>query len=143
MLSVPESAIHTTQKKRFAFLWKNKTEKIKRQVLLRPLSKGGLGFPCFRTTVKALRLSWINRLLSNTTDNWTAILNYHFKKCGRLLFLLHCSYGVEKLDSKIPLFYRELLEYLQEPRSNYEDPFKREFILWNNRDKNIENKSVY
>ena len=27
-----------------------------------PLSKGGLNFPCFRTTVKALRPSWISRL---------------------------------------------------------------------------------
>ena len=43
------------------------------QVLFRPLSKGGLSFPCFRTVIKALRLSWIIRLLNNTHDTWTAI----------------------------------------------------------------------
>jgi len=48
-----------------------------------------------------------------------------------------------KLDRKIPLFYRELLDHFQELRSNYEDPLKREFILWNNRDITIENKSVF
>ena len=73
MFSVPETAIQQTQRKLFAFLWKNKKDRIKRQVLFRPLSKGGLGFPCFRTAVKALRLSWIGRLLSNTHDTWTAI----------------------------------------------------------------------
>ena len=102
---------------------------MKRQVLLRPLSKGGLGFPCFRTAIKALRLSWIGRLLNNTHDTWTAIPNYHFEKHGGLLFLLNCNYSVKTLDSRIPLFYRELLEYFQDLRSSYEDPLKREFIL--------------
>ena len=95
MLSVPETAIQQTQLKLFAFLWKNKKDRIKRQVLLRPLSKGGLGFPCFRTAIKALRLSWIGRLLNNTHDTWTAIPNYHFEKHGRLLFLLNCNYSVK------------------------------------------------
>ena len=109
MLSVPETVIQQTQSKLFAFLWMNKRDKIKRQVLFRPLSKGGLGFPCFRTVIKALRLSWISRLLNNTQDTWTAIPNYYFDKHGGLLFLLNCNYNVGKLDRKIPLFYRELL----------------------------------
>ena len=94
-----------TQKKLFAFLWKNETDKIKRLVLFRPLSKGGLNFRCFRTTVKALRLCWIIRLLSNSNDNWTAIPYHHFEKYGGLLFLLNCNYTTDKLDKKIPLFY--------------------------------------
>ena len=105
MLSVPETAIQQTQRKLFAFLWNNKKDRIKRQVLFRPLSKGGLGFPCFRTAVKALRLSWIGRLLNNTHDTWTAIPNYHFEKHDGLLFLLNCNYSVKNLDSRIPLFY--------------------------------------
>ena len=112
----------------FAFLWKNKTDKIKRLVLFRPLSKGGLCFRCFRTTGKALRLSWISRLLSNSNDNWTAIPNHHFEKYRGLLFLLNCNHSTNKLDKKIPLFYWELLEYFKELRSNYKDPLKREFI---------------
>ena len=63
MFSVSETDIQQTQLKLFAFLWKNKKDRIKRQVLLRPLSKGGLGFPCFRTAINALRFSWIGRLL--------------------------------------------------------------------------------
>ena len=57
MLSVPETVIQQTQSKLFAFLWKNERDKIKRQILFRPLSKGGLSFPCFRTVIKALRLT--------------------------------------------------------------------------------------
>jgi len=80
MLSVPEAAIQKTQRKLFAFLWKNKSDKVKRQVIFRPLSKGGLNFPCFRTVIKALRLCWIRRLLSNPHDTWTAIPNFPFLK---------------------------------------------------------------
>jgi len=86
MLSVPETAIQHTQSKLFAFLWKNKTDKIKRQVLFHPLSKGVLRFPCFRTVITAVRLSWVSRLLNNTHDTWTAIPNYYFDKNGGLLF---------------------------------------------------------
>jgi len=137
MLSVPETAIQQTQSKLFAFLWNNKRDKIKRHVLFCPSSKGGLSFPCFRTVIKALRFSWISRLLNNTHDTWTAIPNFYFDKHGGLLFLLNCNYSVEKLDRKIPLFYWELLDHFQELHSNYKDPLEHEFILWNNRDHSL------
>ena len=69
MLSVLEPVINQTQGKLFAFLWRNKKDRIKRQALYQPLAKGGLSFPCFRTAVKALRLSWIGRILSDSNDN--------------------------------------------------------------------------
>ena len=97
------------------------------------LSRGGLGFPCFRTAIKALRLSWIGRLLNNSKDTWQGIPNHYFDKHGGLLFLLNCNYSVKNLDNKIPLFYLELLEFFQDLRGLYDDPLQREFILWNNK----------
>ena len=103
------------------------------------------GFHCFRTVIKAPRLSWISKLLNNAHDIWAAIPNYYFNKHGRVLFLLNCNYSVEKLDKKIFLFYWEFLHHFQEVRSNFEDPLKHKFMLWNNRDihVNIENKLVF
>ena len=101
ILSVPELAMQQTQRKLFSFLWKNKRDKIKRQVLCRPLSRGGLGFPCFRTAIKALRLSWIGRLLNNSKDTWQGIPNHYFDKHGGLLFLLNCNYSVRKYPFSI------------------------------------------
>ena len=43
--------------------WKNKKDKIKREVLFQERRKGGLNFPNFAITVKVLHLSWIGRLL--------------------------------------------------------------------------------
>ena len=73
MLSVPQDVITKVQTKLFNVLWRNKKDKIKREVLFQETSKGGLNFPNFATTVKALRLSWIGRLLNSPTiDAWTA-----------------------------------------------------------------------
>ena len=91
MLSVPESIIQQVQSKLFAFLWKNKKDKIKREVLYLPLSKGGLKFPCFGTMVKALRLSWISRFLLGSDESWKAIPNSYFTKLGGLPFILKCN----------------------------------------------------
>ena len=90
MISVSDKAINTVQSHLFSFLWKNKKDKIKRNVVFQPLSEGGLNFINFRAMVKSLRLAWISRLLSNSNDNWKAIPNFYFEKYGGLLFLLKC-----------------------------------------------------
>ena len=55
MLTVPEPVIQKTQAQRFAFLWKNKKDEIKRQIIYQPISDGGLNFMNFRTMVKSLK----------------------------------------------------------------------------------------
>ena len=67
MLTVPQEVIKRVQMKLFNFLWKNKKDKIKREVLFQEMRKGGLNFPNFALTVKVLHLSWIGRLLEKKT----------------------------------------------------------------------------
>ena len=69
MLTVPSLVIKNVQTELFSFLWKNKKDKIKRTVMYQPLSEGGLNFVNFSAVVKSLRLAWISRLLSSTTDS--------------------------------------------------------------------------
>ena len=68
MLSVPETVIKNTQALLFNFLWRNKNDKEKRDVIYQPVSEGGLNFPNFRIMVQSLRLAWLSRLLSDTND---------------------------------------------------------------------------
>ena len=143
MNTVPEGTIQQVQSKLFSFLWKNERDKIKRSVLYQPFSKGGLNFPRFSFMVKALRLSWINRLLSNSDQTWKAVPNFYFEKFGGLPFLMNCNFETSKLPQTIPTFYSELLDFFKELRSNFDDPTGREFILWNNRDITIDNKSFF
>ena len=78
MLTVPESVVKTVQENLFAFLWKNRKDKIKRVVMYQTVEKGGINFANFCTVIKALRLAWIGRLLSTSDDKWKAIPNYYF-----------------------------------------------------------------
>lgn len=82
--------------------------------MYQPLAEGGLNFVNFFAAVKSLRLAWISRLLSSTTDSWKAIPNYYFNTYGGLKFLLKCNYNASSINNSLPTFYRELLEYFQE-----------------------------
>ena len=70
MLCVPEEVIKRVQEKLFSDLWRNKKDKIERTVMYQTPCRGDLNFPNVRTTVKAFRLSWIGRLLSESSEAW-------------------------------------------------------------------------
>ena len=78
MLTVPESVIKTVQENLFAFLWKNRKDKIKRMVMYQPVAKGGINFVNFYMVVKSLPLAWIGRLLGESDDKWKTFPNYYF-----------------------------------------------------------------
>jgi len=59
------------------------------------------------------------------------------------LFLLKSNYDSKLLDKQPPLFYCEMLDYFKELRTGHPDIYKSEFILWNNKEITIENKSVF
>ena len=143
MLTVPENVIQKTQAELFAFLWRNKKDKIKRKVIYQPLVDGELNFINFRTMSKSLRLSWIGRLLDGSDANWKAIPNYYFNRHGGLTFLLNCNYDTKCIDSSLPLFYKEILEYFQELVNMYDLDQQRKFVLWNNREIKIEGKTLF
>ena len=110
---------------------------IKRTVLYQRPCQGGLNFPNVRTTVKALRLSWIGRLLSESSEAY-------FNRYRGLPFLLKCNYNTKELDNTISPFYSEPLDYFSELRDQYRDDcFKGDLIIWNNKDITIEGKSLY
>ena len=52
----------------FNFIW-NKTERIKRNTLIAPVYEGGIGIVDIMTKLKALKASWINRLLDTKCIN--------------------------------------------------------------------------
>lgn len=143
MLTVPSLVIKNVQKELFSFLWKNKNDKIKRTVMYQPLAEGGLNFVNFFAAVKSLRLAWISRLLSSTTDSWKAIPNYYFNTHGGLKFLLKCNYNTSSINNSLPTFYRELLEYFQEFKEKTNIFSYGRFLLWNNEEITIDKNTLF
>jgi len=109
-------------------LWKNKKDEVKRSVLYQPHSHGGLNFTNFHTVIKSLLLSWLGRFLNCTNESWQAIPNDFINRYGGP-FLLKCNYDSKKLDEKLALYYREVLNYFKELRVGHPEIYKSEFIL--------------
>ena len=84
------------------FIWEEKQDKIKREVLYQDYEKGGLRVTHVETLCKALRLAWIQRFLKSDSwviENWKVIPCCFFNKYGGLYFLLHCNFDENFLKS--------------------------------------------
>ena len=68
--------------------------------------------------IKALRLTWIPRLLKKGHLNWRKIPDYHFKKYGGLNFLLSCNCQVKDFEYLLH-FYKEILLFFDELKTLY------------------------
>ena len=67
-LDTPKGIVEIVRTKSFKFVWKNKKDKIKRLEIYQDLDNGGIRMIDFDIMLKALKLTWIPRLL-RTSDN--------------------------------------------------------------------------
>ena len=75
--------------KLFEFLWEGKRDKIKRVGLYQDYSEGGLRMTDLESMVKALKLTWIPRLLKTGHQNWKTVPEYFLRRYGGLELLLN------------------------------------------------------
>lgn len=73
----------------FKFIWNDKPDKIKRVVLKYHKFKGGLSAPDIFVKNKALKISWVNRIIRDNNTNWSKLLYINLPiKSNRLW---HCN----------------------------------------------------
>ena len=125
----------------FRFLW-NGNDKAIRLSTYAPYDQGGLKMLEYESMVKALRLSWLKRIVDpDYFGFWKSYLDHLLVYEGGL-FLVQCNYDINRLTISAT-FYRELLEWWSKLRE-IEDPENiYKYILWNNRDIKIDGKSVF
>ena len=98
----------------FNFLWNGKDKVIRRSTYA-PYDSGGLKMIDYETIVKALRLSWLKRIVDvECCGFWKHYLNSLLSNNGRLFFL-ECNYDV-KQTNVLPIFCHELLSWWAELR---------------------------
>ena len=91
----------------YNFLWKG-PDKLTRLSVITSLKNGGLNLTDLETQIKALRLSWIPRVLDERVGPWKSYFEFHSKKYGGSL-LLKCDYDVRDLNLRLNGFYQLLL----------------------------------
>ena len=57
----------------YAFIWNGKRDRIKRSVMLSSIKEGGVNMIDIETFFNSLKVTWINRLFSDTNATWNSI----------------------------------------------------------------------
>ena len=144
VLDTPTDFAKEVNKVIFPFIWNFKLDKIKRNTLTGPISKGGLSMVNFADVEKSLKAAWVNRYCSSDGHHWCALLDSHLEKFGGS-FLFQCNYDLKFLDLEgLPFFYRNILTVWQSLHSKVTlsaNEIKEE-ILWNNRFIKIGGKTI-
>ena len=96
----------------------------------------------YENMIKALRLSWLKRIMDvECSGFWKLYLDYLLSKQGGL-FIFQCNYDVNQIN--IPSsFYNELLSWWSGLRESADPERGYKFIIWNNKDILIEDKTVF
>lgn len=64
VLYTPAEVINEIDHIFFDFIWPNKKHHVKKKVLIQSIEDGGLKMPDIETTIKAIKLTWIKRLIT-------------------------------------------------------------------------------
>ena len=136
IIDVNKSFLDRLQSELNKYIWGYKPAKVKHHVLIGENIQGGLKSIDIKSKYKALRLSWVVRILNG--NGWNDIIRYYVEPMGGLLFLLRCNYDTCRLNF-LPTFYRNMLDYALEIL--YSE--NRCDIIWNNKSILIDGKSIY
>ena len=85
IIETPPEIIERMEKMIYKFLWKG-PDKVTRLSVINTLENGGLNLTDLELHIKALRLSWIPRLLDEKEGPWISYLKYNFRKIRMLSF---------------------------------------------------------
>ena len=96
IIETPYDILRRMERMIYKFLWKG-PDKVTRNSVVNMLEQGGLNLTDIETQIKALRLSWIPRILDERKGAWKSYFNFQLRNQGGV-FLLSCNYDVNDLN---------------------------------------------
>ncbi len=138
---VPDYAVKDINTLLFRFIW-GQTDRIKRKILYNSVSDGGVGMINMEVFFKALKATWINRIISNKNENWAFFGNHLLSKyVGQPELIEKMSFDrttCYPAFDKLSPFYQEAILAYNSAKTNkillYQD--EREIlldqVLWGN-----------
>ena len=90
----PDYVVKQLNKLFYQFIWNSKKEKVKRNVLINPISDGGLNMIDLECKIQSLKLSWISKFFNGVDSHWKSIFTYWACKIGGIhtCFKYNCCY---------------------------------------------------
>ena len=118
----------------FKYLWEQKPDKVKRDVITQDYSEGGLRMINFQFMFKSLKAMWIKRMMTNTNANWLLYIKSLIDI--NLSDFIKCNLNPNKIPNSIPKFYKQVFSAWAEIKDqmyDYKSPWeiRRQFIFYN------------
>ncbi len=125
----------------FSFIWKNKSQRLKKRVLTNMKAEGGLDMLYFEDVNKTFKINWLKRCLITPNSLWNHIPHSLFNQIGGLKFLLTCDYNISKIPLKLSKFHQQALLAWKICYCHNFSPHTS--FIWNNGNITVSNKSLF
>ena len=120
------------------FIWRGKRPKIKHSTLICNFENGGLKDIDIESKLKALKLSWIKRLLDFNFHPWKTLAGKLLEPVGGTKIFhsnLSMSRECHKVFTSLPTFHKQLIEFWELTSISIcdEPSFMLNQSVWNNK----------
>jgi len=138
MLPIPEGICKRIENAIDEFLWKGRKRRIKKEVLQKPVSQGGIGQIDIQSNFDSLKASWVPRIINHPNDTWSDIPQLYLNKYGKNMAILNFNFTKPTAFpdiTKIPMFYQEVVMAFHKSQKGDKPQTKSEFlnsIIWGN-----------
>jgi hypothetical protein len=132
VLPIPTYVVDLVDNMILDFVWGKRKHKIKKNVIIQDIDRGGIKVPHFGSMVEANRVSWVKRLLESS-GKWKSVIEEIVLPMS-LNDLIECNLDKPYIANIPVLFYRQVFDCWNSIKSepiHYSD-FKNQ-IIWNNR----------
>ena len=127
-----------------SFVWNNRKPKLKYNTIICDYFQGGLKVPDLYCRIKTQGIMWVKRIITQLQGPATELLNLKLKYLGGL-DCIGSNFDIKQIPNTIPDFYITCLKTWADFTASKPDNYKEiiEQPVWNNRYKNINDKSIY
>ena len=140
-LWVKDSTAKNVSKAFIDFIWKNRSHRLKKDVISNSRAEGGLETLDFLDTINTFKITWLKKCILNPESIYFFIPNFIFNKLGGLDFLLRCNFIPDRLPVKLSNFHQQALMAWKMSFVHNFSPHK--CLLWNNGQICVRNKSLF
>lgn len=140
-LDMPSKVYKELDKLLFNFLWRNKHHYLRKEIICKQKSQGGLSVLSFETLNNTFKVNWLIKFMKEKDSIWYTIPKHVFDMMGGIDLLLRCDFKIDKLPVKLANFHKQaLLAWMLVYKHNF-SPNK--YIIWNNRCIKYKNESLF
>ncbi len=145
VLHIPDHIQKKVNEYLYKFIWDNKPDKVKRNIMIQNYDNGGLKMIDLDMCIKSIHVKWIKEYLScKSNPVWKSTFEFLSKKKNLAIFCLS-NYNIDELPHNLPNYYRDSFKYWK--YFKYENVDSKEDLnnqfIWYNKNIEVENKTIY